>query len=182
MKECLNCGSLSAPIILEVGRLQCRDCGTKFVWEKGKMVFAMKKIFGPDLIRYDGFFGCESVCGLCIVQNDAGQFVIVCVEIPGNPGTSVTNCAEYLAGGILKKFKIPWNNFVWIEHYVGRKLGAQWKEEDWDLVTFQVHKDTGECGVPSWRPMTEADWVELDVKGLRETIRNTDWGKFVNPC
>jgi hypothetical protein len=132
-----------------------------------------KTIFGPELVAYQGFHGSKSVCGLMIVQNSTGHYVVFCVEVQGNPGTSITNCAIVLATGILSKFRIPWNNFTWIEHYAGRT--------DWSLVTFQANKETGESGKPSWRPMTEDDWTELCVTDVREILKNVDWGRGVNP-
>jgi hypothetical protein len=135
----------------------------------------MKTIFGPQLLSYKGFHGCDSICGLLIVQNSAEQFVIFCVEVPGNPGTSVTNCAEHLSCGVLKKFEIPWNNFVWIEHYPARRHA----DEDWDMVTFTVNKETSECEQPSWRPVTDDDWSELNVGDVRGILRNINWEKIV---
>ena len=48
--------------------------------------------------HYTGLHGCESKCGLRITPLTDGRVVAICSELPDNPGTSVTNFAEKLAG------------------------------------------------------------------------------------
>jgi hypothetical protein len=41
--------------------------------------------------------------------------VVVCSELPNNPGGSITNSAEVIVAGVIQNNKLP-TPLVWIEH------------------------------------------------------------------
>jgi hypothetical protein len=47
--------------------------------------------------NYEGFWGCDSCCDIEVHRRSDGKYVFIATEVPDNPGTSVTNFAEYLA-------------------------------------------------------------------------------------
>ena len=49
------------------------------------------------LYEYPGFQNCYSKCELEIVRSSGKTTLVICTELPDNPGTSVTNCAAVLA-------------------------------------------------------------------------------------
>ena len=73
------------------------------------------------VFHYKGFHGCDCKCGLRIVPLTDGRVVVICSELPDNPGTSVTNFAEELAGLVCAEYRIEPKQLVWIEYYVDRK-------------------------------------------------------------
>jgi hypothetical protein len=42
--------------------------------------------------------------------------VVICSELPNNPGGSITNSAEAIAAGVIRANKLP-TPLVWIEHW-----------------------------------------------------------------
>jgi hypothetical protein len=41
--------------------------------------------------------------------------VVICSEVPNNPGGSITNSAEVIAAGVIQANELP-TPLVWIEH------------------------------------------------------------------
>jgi hypothetical protein len=113
------------------------------------------------LIRfaYCGFHGCPSVCGLDIQPLANDRTVVICTELPDNPGTSVTNFAEDLATLVCRRFRIASDKLVWIEHYP--PSASHGPKADWDRVEFSWD---GDCfQQPRWRPMRSEDWKQLGL-------------------
>ena len=42
--------------------------------------------------------------------------VVICSELPNNPGGSITNSAEVIAAGVIRANELP-TPLVWIEHW-----------------------------------------------------------------
>jgi len=97
--------------------------------------------------------------------------VVVCSELPNNPGGSITNSAETIAAGVIQANELP-TPLVWIEHWPEESTdrGA----ETFDLVVFysyQVEERApylGETrtwiGEPTWKLLDRAT-VEVLVGG-----------------
>lgn len=85
--------------------------------------------------------------------------VVICSELPDNPGRSVTEVAEQIAAEVLAHFKLPAPP-VWIEHHPPKLTNGE--EETFDLVTF-IHYDvqkvlrgrtwSKEIGLPTRKPL-----------------------------
>ncbi len=59
-----------------------------------------------------------SSCGLRIYLRERQAPVVVLTELRENPGTSVTNAAEFLARQVAQAYDLP-SDTVWVEHYEG---------------------------------------------------------------
>ena len=57
-------------------------------------------------MRYDykGLWNSDSFCDIEVHRRSDGKHVFVATEVPGNPGTSVTNCAEHLATAMRRQY------------------------------------------------------------------------------
>jgi hypothetical protein len=63
--------------------------------------------------------------------------VVVCSELPNNPGGSITNSAEQLAAEVIGSHKLP-TPLVWIEHWPKEAIDGE--EETVELVVFSSYK------------------------------------------
>jgi hypothetical protein len=96
--------------------------------------------------------------------------VVLCSELPNNPGGSITNSAEVIAAGVIRvnELRTP---LVWIEHWPKESSEGQ---ATFDLVVFSIYEVSerapylGETrtwiGEPSWKPLDRAT-VEVLVGG-----------------
>jgi hypothetical protein len=95
--------------------------------------------------------------------------VVVCSELPNNPGGSITNSAEVIAAGVIRANELP-TPLVWIEHWP--KQVTDGGDETFELVVFSSYEVTerapylGETrawiGEPTWKPLDRAT-VEILV-------------------
>ena len=89
--------------------------------------------------------------------------VVICSELPNNPGGSITNSAEAIAAGVIQANELH-TPLVWIEHWPEESTNGG--EETFDLVVFSSYKveETapylGEVragiGEPTWKPLDHA--------------------------
>jgi hypothetical protein len=87
--------------------------------------------------------------------------VVVCSELPNNPGGSITNSAETIAAGVILANELP-TPLVWIEHWP--KESTDGGEETFDLVVFSSYEVTERAPylgeTRSW--IGDATWKTLD--------------------
>ncbi len=87
--------------------------------------------------------------------------VVICSELPNNPGQSITSAAERIAAEVIESHKLP-TPLVWIEHYPPESTNRQ--TETFDLVIFsdyevkRVHPPYIEegairIGEPTWKSL-----------------------------
>jgi hypothetical protein len=96
--------------------------------------------------------------------------VVICSEVPNNPGGSITNSAETIAAGVIQANELP-TPLVWIEHWPEESTEGQ---ETFELVIFSGYKVEerapylGETrawiGDATWKPLDRAS-VEVLVGG-----------------
>ena len=96
--------------------------------------------------------------------------VVICSELPNNPGGSITNSAKVIAEGVIRANELP-TPLVWIEHWPEETTEGQ---ETFELVVYSSYKveETapylGETrawiGDPTWKPLDRAT-VEALVGG-----------------
>ncbi len=107
--------------------------------------------------RFKGLGGLPSRCRIRLYLGDEGEApVVICSELPDNPGTSITNAAEFIAAEAITRHEL--SRPVWIEHYPSESQGGSF--ETWALVTFEGYEVEeapfylGEgrvrIGAPSW--------------------------------
>jgi hypothetical protein len=82
--------------------------------------------------------GCPSHCRVRIYLTDGvlDAPVVVCSELPNNPGGSITNPAEVIAAGVILANELP-TPLVWIEHWPKETTEGQ---ETFELVAFSRYE------------------------------------------
>jgi hypothetical protein len=63
--------------------------------------------------------------------------VVICSELPNNPGGSITNSAQVIAAGVIQANELP-TPLVWIEHWT--KEVTDGGEETFELVVFSSYE------------------------------------------
>jgi hypothetical protein len=96
--------------------------------------------------------------------------MIVCSELPNNPGGSITNSADVIAAGVIRAHELP-TPLVWIEHWPEESADEQ---ETFELVVFSSYEvverapylgeTTAWIGGATWKPLDRAT-VEVLVRG-----------------
>lgn len=98
--------------------------------------------------------------------NVPAGYVVIVTELANNPGRSLTNAMEWIAGEVLYSNRLDPAETVVIEHYEASP-GARGTAEDpatFDLVTFSYAEDTE----PAWRQsgrmprLGRPEWKALD--------------------
>jgi hypothetical protein len=109
---------------------------------------------------FESVSGIRSCCRIRLYLPDHEQDapVVVCTELPENPGVPVTAAAENIAAAVIKTHWLK--NPVWIEHHPEETTAAG--VESFELVVYSDHKireavrSAGsriEIGEPSWKPI-----------------------------
>ena len=98
--------------------------------------------------------------------------VVICSELPNNPGGSITNFSEVVAAGVIQNNKLP-TPLVWIEHRPEESTNGG--EETFELVAFSSY-EVGERApylgeTREW--IGDATWKRLD----RATVEALVGGK-----
>jgi hypothetical protein len=105
------------------------------------------------------------------LPDDPGDFlVVICSELPNNPGGSITNSADVIAEGVIRAHELP-TPLVWIEHWPEESADEQ---ETFELVVFSSYEVVerapylGETRAwiddATWKPLDRAT-VEMLVGG-----------------
>src|ERR671913_743598 len=87
--------------------------------------------------------------------------VVICSELPNNPGGSITDSAEMIAAGVIRANELP-TPLVWIEHWP--KESTDGRDETFELVVFSGYEVTERApylGETKTR-IGEATWKALD--------------------
>jgi hypothetical protein len=72
-------------------------------------------------------------------DDDLDAPVVVCSELPNNPGGSITNSAEMIAAGVIQANELP-TPLVWIEYWPEESTDGG--EETFELVVFSSYEVT----------------------------------------
>ena len=87
--------------------------------------------------------------------------VVICSELPNNPGGSITDSAEMIAAGVIRANELP-TPLVWIEHWPEESTDGG--EETFELVVFSGYEVTERAPylgkTRAW--IGEATWKALD--------------------
>jgi hypothetical protein len=103
---------------------------------------------------YPGYHGRPAECRLRIFRPGPDRpVVVVASEVPDNPGTSITNRVEVLAGLVAREFGIDPAGMLWVEHY---PAGGGRREAVFRLVEFRAVGRSGELCKPAWHTTSRA--------------------------
>jgi hypothetical protein len=97
--------------------------------------------------------------------------VVICSELPNNPGGSISNSAEVIAAGVIRANELP-TPLVWIEHWP--KESTDGGEEVFELVVFSSYEVTERAPylreTREW--VGEATWKPLDRASVEVLVRD----------
>lgn len=112
----------------------------------------------PELFAYKSRNNIDGVCLIERIDIPDGRIVVVCIQIAGNPGKSITNSVEELCLQVCDRFDIPAAHMVWLEHY------DQFPPDEWNIVKFTAKPPEGDFSDPTWTTMTPEMWKDLRMK------------------
>ena len=106
------------------------------------------------------------------LPEETGDFpVVMCSEVPNNPGGSITNSAEAIAARVIRANRLP-TPLAWIEHWPRESTDGG--EDTFELVVFSSYEVMerapylGEArawiGEPTWKALDRTS-VEMLVGG-----------------
>jgi hypothetical protein len=89
--------------------------------------------------------------------------VVICSELPHNPGGSVTNSVEVIAAEVIRTNELP-TPLVWVEHWSKESTGRG--AETFELVVFSSYEveerapylgeTRARIGGATWKPLDRA--------------------------
>ena len=115
--------------------------------------------------QYEGYGRAASECRVRIYEGPEKPPVFLLQELESNPGTSITNMAEYLAAEVIKERSLP-TPLTWIEHYPEH----EGEVGEYSLVMFSAWELEEDClggvwrcrvGSPAWSPISSEDFDSL---------------------
>lgn len=123
----------------------------------------------PQLFAYKAP-GFDGICRIERVNLPNERVVIICEQIDGNPGQSITNAIEHIAFQLCEQFEINPQKLILIEHY------DTWfcNEDEWNLVEFENKPPDSAFENPIWHPITEKDWLELGIHPRQKTTNHKE--------
>ena len=118
---------------------------------------------------FESVSGIRSRCRICVYlpEQEHDAPVVVCSELPENPGIPVTGAAEHIAAEVIMTHWLV--DPVWIEYHPEETTAAG--VESFELVVFSDHKIREavrsaepriEVGEPSWKTLDRRS-VEIIV-------------------
>jgi hypothetical protein len=126
------------------------------------------------ILPYRSSGGRPSRCRIRIYLSDDVRDapVVICSELPNNPGGSITNSSEVIAAGVIRSHELP-TPLIWIEYWP--KESTDRGEETFELVVFssyEVVERAPHLGkTRAW--IGDATWKRLD----RTTVEALVGGK-----
>lgn len=117
--------------------------------------------------NFAGLHGFYSVCGIEFFQ-DGDLLTVVLTELPNNPGTSVTNCAEQLATDIVRdliaqgRVSDP-REVRWVEHYQYGPDQSFFTTDSWDEIVFKWDSLRTCYHDVAWRPLNGDRYVAPEL-------------------
>ncbi len=118
------------------------------------------------IYSFRGHWDVPSRCGLRIIRGRDRDIVVVTELHEENPGTSVTACADSLAGQIVEEFGLDPDRLLYIEQNPDRGSRLEHYRETFDIVHF--NRESGRFIDPDWERISSARMEELAGKGGKE--------------
>ena len=112
----------------------------------------------PEFFAYLSGNRADGVCVIERIDLPDGRIVVACIQVPGNPGNSITNTVETICEQVCARFEIPLDRLVWLENY------EYIEPKEWKLVTFGEVTSEGRLEDPTWKEMAQDDWDKLQLR------------------
>ena len=120
----------------------------------------------PELFAYTVPGGMDGVCLIERINIPDGRIVIVCIQVAGSPGRSITNSVEHICLQVCQRFEIPPDRLVWLEYYDDPRIGK------WMAVTFANRPPKSRCfDSPDWQAITPKMWRDLKLRPKKRLTR-----------
>jgi len=123
----------------------------------------------PEYFAYKAGNRSDGVCLIERIDLPDGRIVMACIQTAGNPGNSITNCAEELCFQICERFGLPANRIVWLQHYDDWDLDDK---REWTMVRFGKIPPRYPFADPTWEEMTPELWKGLWLKPKRRMTKS----------
>jgi hypothetical protein len=120
-----------------------------------------------SVFTFRGHWDVPSRCGVRIIRGTERDVVVVTELHEENPGTSVTACADSLAGQIVEEFGLDPDRLIYIEQNPDRGSRLDHYRETFDIVHF--NRGGGRFSDPDWERISAVRMEELAGKGEGET-------------
>ncbi len=115
----------------------------------------------PEFFAYKAGNRSDGVCLIERIDLPDGRIVIACIQAAGNPGNSITNCVEDICFQVCERFEIDPSKLIWLEHY------DYFAPPEWAMVQFGTRPPAGPFADPSWIPMDDHIWADLQLRPKR---------------
>lgn len=107
-------------------------------------------------------------------DEDRDAVVVICSEVPNNPGASITNTVRRIAAEVIETNRLP-TLLVWIEHHPPETTNG--RVESFEMVLFDSYEvresrapymgdRAVEIGSPTWKPLDRASVEMLVGEGV----------------
>jgi hypothetical protein len=70
-----------------------------------------------DQLEFFAYTAGNRADGVCLIERidlPDQRVVIACLQVPGNPGSSITNCVEEICTQVCRRFRIAPERLVWL--------------------------------------------------------------------
>ena len=114
----------------------------------------------PLLIAYKAPNRFDGVCRIQYLRLPRRRTVVLCEQIDGNPGMSITNAVEMIAAQLCDQLSIAPRDLVLIQHYDMEMLS----DPGWSRVIFKRSSSRTSFERPHWETMSPIDWRSLGLK------------------
>ncbi len=123
------------------------------------------------LLKFRAPNGVPSTCGAILTAGPDGRDWLTLVELPFNPGMSITNAAEHIANVVVDALHLAPAKLRWFEHYPARD-GVP---AVLDAIHFNVAAPR-RLHTPTWRPATHAEraWLALHTPLTLDAAPHTE--------
>lgn len=121
----------------------------------------------PALFAYSAP-AADGICAIERINLPDGRIAIACIQVSGNPGSSITNSAEYVFEQVCERFELPRDKIVWLENY------EFFERDEWREVRFSLGGDARD---PVWTAMTPELWRSLGLSP-RKRLGTTPSGEL----
>lgn len=136
-----------------------------FIYKPWKLLWLNE--MEPQLFAYKSSNRFDGICRIERINLSDDYVVIICEQIDGNPGQSITNAVEHIAFQLCDQFNINPHKLILIEHY------DTWfcDEDEWNLVKFEKIPPDSAFENPTWHPMTKEDWRKLGFRPRQRRVK-----------
>jgi hypothetical protein len=126
----------------------------------------------PDHPQFFAYTSRNKIDGVCLIERidlPDGRIVVACIQMPGNPGNSITNTVETICEQVCDQIGIPLERLVWLENY------EHIDPEEWHRVIFRKLPPVHRVGDPEWLEMSAREWGKLGLRPLPHLTNTDGW-------